>query len=69
LNALLALLIAKADAANQEASQALDLYEEGYLTHTEATAIVNVGALPQEALRAYQADHSWWDDDGVYHPY
>jgi hypothetical protein len=50
------MLLTQADEANQDADQALDLYEQGYLTHAEAMAICNAGALPHQAVDAYLAD-------------
>jgi hypothetical protein len=58
MNALLAMLLAQADEANHAAARALDQYDAGEITHAHAMAICNAGALPHEAIRAYQADHN-----------
>lgn len=67
MDELLRMLLDRADEANFAADRALDQYDAGDLTHAQAMAICNAGALAHEAVRAYEADHSWWDSDGFYH--
>lgn len=68
MDALLRMLLDKADEANHAADRALDQYDAGEIPHAQAMAICNAGALPHQAVDARLADTSWWDADGFYHP-